>query len=1792
MDSSAGPERAEKPWDHPWTTDEMREKRTAWNLAGDAGLLQHLQQFSDKLMTTANKTQEALNSFSSELDETIIFIDNITNTSLALANTQFIESRVYEDEIEAEPPKEQQLEVPKTKEQLDAELIASIGETVRRGIAIMEEKYEILEVIASDSEDEGETAIPSVILRPKDPYQDRPLPYIIGSEKWKNSTKIGLETSSSDSDHQEEGESESDSGDDTAVVSKQINVHKPRIARLSSSSSESNDFNAMNNTVQNIDDRGSYDNQDIFGSENETSTTANSVPKNSISGAPNFAEELAKRLGSVIPPQKSINTQVIEEPVTTQPEDDLFTQEDEDLFGAPSKNLFSEPTSLFSEKSRNSLWDNKLDDPLQSSIIPSSLDVPPPISAVATKPKSAIDDLFGDADSEDSDNLFSSKLSTSKLFKQQNSPTNSLRTEGKPKSKNLLSVSRITEKTGMATSTPETNDMVNSLFGDEPEDEGNIFSGESNRNDWIAAKKSVPDKSTGSTPAEASNTSSKKKPVGGVSILGQIDIFASGKLRRQPSSESCSSQSSSDFETQRSRATNTRNDANSVINNDSSNGSSVMISRNMQSGESSGISLQPPSVDDVTAGSNISPNFQPAMTSTWNKTGDMYRERIASDSLFAAKTLSRDNENSLNNARIEEAPDPAEVQSSDIFLETDEIFGPPPLPEAGSKTERKSKVASLFDDFDSDDDLFSNTSSGSRSQKSADLLTTTTTSRPSDKLNIFKNRGLFDDDEKETADELGSDIFGGKVSANSNLFASKVVEEVSVSSRKDEEKSEQVSSSTVVQQKSFSSSVGKQSTNKETPQTAPAANIGSIFDDLDDDDLFAPNFGKKISKSQRKMAPSLFDDGAEDLFAAPSKTASKFDQGDSKASSVKKTEASSETAVKSGANIGGQIKSKVMEQLAAKLDLAKTVEKTDVESKSGSEATVAGGNVERTINTEEEHSTLSKHDGDGISSKNKSKNLATKILNEIKTVQKSKLLEADAKPEIAKKPAVLKKLNQRSDVAASKSAEIRSEIIEETRTVTEGSWVKSFESETRVSSSEEERSSTTSKSDNIYTEQETSSTSFKSEEISSIEEKREPPKTLEIRSGEKPNTVQRRVVSGKIKNLMGRMSDLKILSPTDSPPAWRKNEDRVEEESDKDTADGSCSSTSRHNPTPTLPADEPSKPVALLLPTDQKEIEPAISFDQPVQVETLSVAASKSRVRIQTKRRPQSRHARQNALRKSGIDFDSVDFAIDNNSETNRNLSSNSENNNPSMTENSANFENIVNSNNDRLIISRGMSENVSVRVTESSSSTFLDDRSEISFSKESTLSMNKNTLLSPSTDEEDLFDVPPDLPEDPPKEDNLFGRAPILSPVESFGKVQKTAKHETSKSENRTHSQKGETTVFSDQFESSSNQVVTTESSCIDTKKEDVKKWETPITGKEVRADKNTSIRDEELSGKANLRDKSQERQDSGIESKAESRGVGKRDEKKEELTDPLRDGNHDPLKDPSNLFPFVTKTPSPEKGKNLLFDDDDDGLFSNCSSKKPEHGKLRVTDKSKTTTSTAKKQSLDIFAEDSETDFFTTALPKSVRKPHQESKIDLFADDDNQDDDLFGGATKKLTNKASATSSRIVTTEENITKTESSSKSQSIFGEIGKENTSGSQKTTGAKVRSETKKGGTTSGIFSDDDSAEIFTAGINTKPVEGIPTGKKIVKDIFGDQSSGDEDMFAAKKSVIKKPTTSSGLFDDDDNEGGEDIFGKSTTSYVSRSESVEKRGAIKRTGTRDLRKTAEQIVEDPLSILQKD
>lgn len=88
----------------------------------------------------------------------------------------------------------------------------------------------------------------------------------------------------------------------------------------------------------------------------------------------------------------------------------------------------------------------------------------------------------------------------------------------------------------------------------------------------------------------------------------------------------------------------------------------------------------------------------------------------------------------------------------------------------------------------------------------------------------------------------------------------------------------------------------------------------------------------------------------------------------------------------------------------------------------------------------------------------------------------------------------------------------------------------------------------------------------------STTKKNSPPKTLSIRIPSPPSEdqnsqqVPRKLVSGKIKNLMGKMGDLKILSPMDAPPLWRKSEEKPDEDEDVVDKDGDLSIAGRVSP--------------------------------------------------------------------------------------------------------------------------------------------------------------------------------------------------------------------------------------------------------------------------------------------------------------------------------------------------------------------------------------------------------------------------------------------------------------------------------------------------------------------------------------------------------------------------------------------------------------------------------------------------
>ncbi|XP_011263923.2 WASH complex subunit 2 isoform X2 [Camponotus floridanus] len=1634
MESSDG---IDKSWDYPWTTEEMRMKRREWSLAGDVGLLKHLQQFSENLMSRTNKTQAALDMLTTQLKETEILVDNVTNTSLALANTQFIESRVQEDDIEIKENSEKQ-EI-KTQDLVPENLLASISESVKQGLNIMDEKYKVMDVACSDSEeeDEGGAVMFSVIVEPNDPYQDRPLPYVIGSDKWTASNKIGLESSSSESEQADEERDESESEKEDASMQKMFNSrHNPdiNIARLSSSSSDSDNYNDSNNAPY-MNNKADIISQNNINSASE-SVTPNNVSKTSNETEPNFAEELAKRLGTVRQAQNPIVVDEASESSINRFKGDLFASEkDENIFNDNSDNLFNDKKDFFNDEVSANLWKKK---PIKSyksnNIIPPSIDVPPPINIVSTKPKSAIDDLFADADSDDDSDIFSSRNIVKKRAKEPTIDDNI-----RPPAKKFLNVMGTTGK--VATSTPESNINAESmsssgLFNDDENDDANLFG--------IPKKQSHKTAGTPSSTNTIQESNKKESVLGNISSSDVESKLSSQIMQRRR--ESSGSSSDSDAPGNYDDVTKSNAELASAERDNSDADCRLQITPAENSAEnvlaentnnSSGIYT--PSINHIVESSLWMSLGSPEMTSTRLKSEEIYRERVTSDSLFTAQTLSANPASANNNSNNQQQQQSRQEQHNSLSLlqddvfENDDLFGPPPLPtKSDSKRAPKSKTSLLFDDSDSGDELFSAASSGSRSQKSTDFLAAVSSSEKTTKV-LSKSGGLFDDDNIfDSKDAPDIDIFGVAKSksrdTSDDLFDSRGREQYSVTS-----KSNNIDNS--------------QDTKMESKR------ISLFDDDGDDGDLFTS--AKSIKSKSDRKTDVLFED-EDDLFSSNNKSSNK-----------------KHSSFEEGASV------------EPKIDVSKNTSSLETEKRNrdNSASDYMDGLFSKATKT---RSLLFENDDyDDLFGKKNS--------GPIYEDERSKPERRNKKEEI-KKDIIEKELSEQNKDSESSSLSRDSKAITEIKSVIAKSDI-----------SEEKH------------KDDVAGTISKAEEDGRTK-KSSPPKTLSIRTTSSPSSeeqngqqVPRKSVSGKIKNLMGKMGDLKILSPMDAPPLWRKSEDKMDDDEnimDKDGDQGIDGCISPPSVSEGSIYKEFSYSTTI---STTSNVEVAINFDDLAQVETLSTTASKSRVRIQAKRRPQSRHARKSALRHSGIDFDTVDSADNDNSldESHTNTFSSTKDLSSAPSISAA----------DRLT-----ANNVQ-RSTVDPSST--DDKSELgSISKESSMSVNKNTLLSPSTDEEDLFDVPPDLPEDPQREDTLFGRAPILSPIDDGTPIVIKPLIDT-------------VIRKIDDIDAANNKSPKQDSSELMRSDVDAQDTSDILKDVEKKDDKRSVNEERKMTGKSS-----------------------------EEPSDPLRDNSHDPLKDPSQLFAFVTKTPSPEKNRGLLFSESDDSLFSPSAANKLSEPRKKV---------------LDLFADDDAGgDLFSAApLKKTVKKPLRDTKIALFGDDDdvqNKDDNLFGSAFSK-------------TKQEKSNSVQAGRKRNNIFDDDDDEDSSLFVESSGQSQKSDSTS-------FSEfkHELGDSQAKNSNLKDIFGdvasssFPTGGKI------DNDENDIDLFAARKVVPKKVKS---LFaSDDENDDDDDrIFGKQpSVSIDSRTNATtiapNSRPTMKKSITRDLKKTAEKIVEDPLSLLQDD
>ncbi|XP_060781770.1 WASH complex subunit 2 isoform X2 [Neoarius graeffei] len=195
---------AEQVWERPWTLDEMRKNSTNWSLAADSGLFLYMQDFSQWMLSKTHEIEKQLDGLIRDTKATDSCLHTVFNDFLMLSNIQFIENRVYDEEVEEPVPKieaqERHPDQEKTREQKEAELIPKVQEAVNYGLKVLESAFEQLDVKVGNSDSEDEEAADRVepILEPKDLYVDRPLPYLIGSQAFMEQDDVGLGDLSSD----------------------------------------------------------------------------------------------------------------------------------------------------------------------------------------------------------------------------------------------------------------------------------------------------------------------------------------------------------------------------------------------------------------------------------------------------------------------------------------------------------------------------------------------------------------------------------------------------------------------------------------------------------------------------------------------------------------------------------------------------------------------------------------------------------------------------------------------------------------------------------------------------------------------------------------------------------------------------------------------------------------------------------------------------------------------------------------------------------------------------------------------------------------------------------------------------------------------------------------------------------------------------------------------------------------------------------------------------------------------------------------------------------------------------------------------------------------------------------------------------------------------------------------------------------------------------------------------------------------------------------------------------------
>ncbi|NXR86478.1 WASC2 protein, partial [Hypocryptadius cinnamomeus] len=330
-------------------------------------LLHFLQEFSQQTISRTHEIKKQVDGLISETKATDCRLHNVFNDFLMLSNTQFIENRVYDEEVEEPIPKADvgdKTEQEKTREQKEADLIPKIQEAVNYGLQVLDSAFEQLDIKAgnSDSEEEESNERVELILEPKDLYIDRPLPYLIGSQQFMEQDDVGLGDLSS-----EEGSVDSDRG--SVIDSEEKDEEVSGKYQLLCTS--------VLCMIAQMSDEDDDDGCDLFDSEKEEDEDGDldETTKPKKKRPTSFADELAARIKGEVPVRQDEECSSLSSETKTRKtpkekkevrvpsddeDDDIFkppklTDEDFTPFGSRG-GLFSGGTGLFDDEEQSDLF--------------------------------------------------------------------------------------------------------------------------------------------------------------------------------------------------------------------------------------------------------------------------------------------------------------------------------------------------------------------------------------------------------------------------------------------------------------------------------------------------------------------------------------------------------------------------------------------------------------------------------------------------------------------------------------------------------------------------------------------------------------------------------------------------------------------------------------------------------------------------------------------------------------------------------------------------------------------------------------------------------------------------------------------------------------------------------------------------------------------------------------------------------------------------------------------------------------------------------------------------------------------------------------------------------------------------------------------------------------------------------------------------------------------------------------------------------------------------------------------